>query len=107
MSGDHNQWVKFGDQEDYWTMSIDTENNTILLDRSHLQIPVDVDNGLKRLTAGLDQDHYQVDIYVDNSFVEIYLEKGLKTFSLRCFNLSDSAHWITFADTCEGTISYL
>ncbi|WP_455542759.1 glycoside hydrolase family 32 protein [Intestinibacter sp.] len=101
-----NTWVIVGNDNDYWELSFDTIKNIIQVDRSNLKLKVDTLNGLKRCTEGLNKEEYKVDIYVDNSFVEIFINEGMKSFAFRCFNLSDKEHSIKFSHTNEGSINY-
>lgn len=99
-------WVRFGKENDYWELSFDFDKNIIQVDRSNLKLPVDVENGLKRCTEGLNKEEYKVDIYVDNSFVEIFINEGMKSFAIRCFNLDGNEHDILFSNVNSGKIDY-
>lgn len=101
-----NTWVRFGQNEDYWELGFDLDKNVIKVDRSNLKLPIDIDNGLKRCTEGLNKEEYKVDIYVDNSFVEIFIDEGIKSFAFRCFNLNDKNHNVEFSHINKGTINY-
>lgn len=101
-----NTWVRFGKEHDYWELRFDFSKNIIQVDRSNLKLPVDIENGLKRCTEGFNKEEYKVDIYVDNSFVEIFINEGMKSFAIRCFNLDDNEHNIQFNNTNNGRIDY-
>lgn len=98
-------WVRFGRENDYWELSFDFEQDMIKVDRSRLKAAVDPDNGVCRCSRGLCTELYQVDIYVDNSFAEIFINKGMKSFSIRCFNLAET-HFIQFNRSNHGRIDY-
>ena len=103
---DDNTWVRFGQGNDYWELNFDFNKNVIQVDRSNLELPVDVENGLKRCTEGLNKEEYKVDVYVDNSFVEIFINEGMKSFAIRCFNLDSNEHEIQFNNINNGKIDY-
>lgn len=103
---DENKWVRFGNENDYWELNFDFDKNVIQLDRSNLKLKVDINNGLKRCTEGLNKEEYKVDIYVDNSFVEVFINEGMKSFAFRCFNLNNEEHNIHFTNENKGSINY-
>lgn len=103
---DENKWVRFGNENDYWELNFDFDKNVIQLDRSNLKLKVDINNGLKRCTEGLNKEEYKVDIYVDNSFVEVFINEGMKSFAFRCFNLNNEEHNIQFTNKNKGSINY-
>lgn len=103
---DENTWVRFGNEDDYWELNFDFDKNVIQLDRSNLKLKVDINNGLKRCTEGLNKEEYKVDIYVDNSFVEVFINEGMKSFAFRCFNLNNEEHNIHFTNENKGSINY-
>ena len=103
---DENTWVRFGNEDDYWELNFDFDKNVIQLDRSNLKLKVDINNGLKRCTEGLNKEEYKVDIYVDNSFVEVFINEGIKSFAFRCFNLNNEEHNIHFSNENKGSINY-
>ena len=103
---DENTWVRFGNEDDYWELNFDFDKNVIQLDRSNLKLKVDINNGLKRCTEGLNKEEYKVDIYVDNSFVEVFINEGIKSFAFRCFNLNNEEHNIHFTNENKGSINY-
>lgn len=77
--------IHIGEEDDYWSLSYHKETAKFVLDRSHLQIPVDEELGCKRSgTIDIDGD-IECDIFVDNSFVEIFVNKGQYSFSARVF----------------------
>ena len=106
LSKQGNEWVRFGDENDYWEFSIDFDKNVMTLDRSHLHHLFDQDNGLIRQCEALNKEEYKVDIYVDNSFVEIFVNEGSRSFMMRCFNLHEMKHEIRFKYKAVGTIDY-
>ncbi|SCH82941.1 glycoside hydrolase family 32 protein [Romboutsia sp. 1001713B170207_170306_H8] len=103
---DENKWVRFGNENDYWELNFDFDKNVIQVDRSNLKLKVDINNGLKRCAEGLNKEEYKVDIYVDNSFVEVFINEGMKSFVFRCFNLNNEEHNIQFTHANKGSINY-
>lgn len=103
---DENTWVRFGNENDYWELNFDFNKNVIQVDRSNLKLEIDVKNGLKRCTEGLNKEEYKVDIYVDNSFVEVFINEGMKSFTFRCFNLNNEEHNVQFSHVNKGSINY-
>ena len=52
------------------------------------------------------KEEYKVDIYVDNSFVEVFINEGMKSFTFRCFNLNNEEHNVQFSHVNKGSINY-
>lgn len=97
--------IRFGSPDDYWELLIDFGQNLMAVDRSHLALPVDIENGEIRKTNGLNKDKYQVDIFVDNSFVEIFLDQGEKSFAFRTFNMATDKICIQFDSKVSGVMA--
>ncbi|MBU3160882.1 glycoside hydrolase family 32 protein [Clostridium frigoris] len=98
--------IKFGYLKDYWELKFDFNRDHISVDRSNLDIPVDVQNGKIRKTKGLNKNRYQVDVFVDNSFVEIFINEGEKSFAFRAFNMTTQHHDVIFGWEAIGEIAY-
>lgn len=77
--------------DDYVTFSVDAENNTYTLDRSHARIDLRGEekgspkNGIRYLKKNMPSE-FEFDIYIDNSNIEIYFDDYEESFSFLHFS---------------------
>lgn len=88
-TADHDQEIRIGDEEDYWSLSYCNGSSKLIFDRSHLQILVDEALGNQRAGTINTDTALELDIFVDNSFVEVFLNKGEHSFCARVFSTKD------------------
>ncbi|MFC0232512.1 glycoside hydrolase family 32 protein [Vagococcus entomophilus] len=101
-----NATIVFGNPGNTWQLDIDTESGEVILDRSNLATPIDVEYGEDRRTILTAKTAIiQVDVFVDNSFIEIFLNQGEKVFSFRSFNLAKD-HMIVSESVTNCKIGY-
>lgn len=83
--------IFLGSNDDYVTFSVDTENNTYTLDRSHARIDLRGEekgspkNGIRYLKKNMPSE-LEFDVYIDNSNIEIYFDDYEESFSFLHFS---------------------
>lgn len=97
--------ISFGDSNDCWQLIVDTQSGKVAVDREGLDIKVDEEYGYRRQTAIKPHQAVEIDIFVDNSFVEVFINGGEKSFSLRVFNTKPEANTISATKTIPLDVS--
>lgn len=90
VSPEEKKTLVFGEDADFWTLTLNAADGVITADRSTLEQKVDPAYGEKRVCRVEPQKEMQVQIFSDNSFVELYINGGEKVMSLRTFQKSRS-----------------
>lgn len=75
-------WI--GDEQDHFSIRIDWMAGHITVDRSSLKHQFCTQYGTKRLVS-MQEELHNIEIYYDNTFIEIYLNDGKDTITLRAF----------------------
>ena len=76
--------IQIGDQEDHLSIKIDWAAGHIVADRSTLKHQFSTEYGIQR-EVSMSEELKNIEIYYDNTFIEIYLNDGKDTMTLRAF----------------------
>ena len=76
--------IQIGDQEDHLSIKIDWAAGHIVADRSTLKYQFSTEYGIQR-EVSMSEELKNIEIYYDNTFIEIYLNDGKDTMTLRAF----------------------
>lgn len=103
---DESTLLRFGREEDYWSLCYNQTLGQITIDRSSLKQPIDREQGEQRHLLLKDKTLSPVlSLFVDNSFVELYVNQGEQVMSFRVF-LENGTNQIVSDTEITTHISY-